>query len=78
MPQEESDNVRSLLKLVRDPSKTAFDLLPTGETLGSFANRHVVEAYVRQILMKRETAQRSRERNRNQRLKKLQPKKKKV
>lgn len=51
-----SANLRSSLKVVRDPTKTAFDVLPTGETLGSFANRHAIDRYARKVEGKRERA----------------------
>jgi len=60
-------NIRSMLKVIRDPSKTAYDLLPTGETIGAFANRHAVETYVRKNVIKREKAREIRKRGRSDR-----------
>jgi hypothetical protein len=57
-------NVRIMLKMVRDPSKTAYDLLPNAETVGAFANRHAVDTYIRKIVMKREKARETRKRKR--------------
>lgn len=57
-------NLRSSLKLVRDPCKTAYDFLPNGETLGSFANRHALERYKRKVESKRERARETRKRKR--------------
>lgn len=53
-------NLRSYLKIIRDPSKTAYDLLPSGETIGSFANRHAVDRYARKVKSKRERARETR------------------
>lgn len=52
--------LRSSLKIIRDPTKTAFDLLPTGETLGAFANRHAVDRYARKVKNKRDRARETR------------------
>jgi hypothetical protein len=57
-------DLRCSLKTLRDPSKTAFDLLPSGETIGSFANRCAVERYTRKIESKRERARETRRRKR--------------
>lgn len=57
-------NLRSSLKIVRDPSKTAYDFLPSGESLGAFANRHAVERYSRKVESKRERARETRRRKR--------------
>lgn len=62
--EHESANVRALLKIVRDPSKTAYDLLPTGETVGSFANKHAVENYIHKNIVKRQNAKEFRKRKR--------------
>ncbi len=48
--------LRGCMKMVRDPSKTAFDLLPTGETIGSFANKYAVSRYSRNVESKRARA----------------------
>lgn len=61
---ELSSNLRSSLKIVRDPGKTAYDVLPTGETLGSFANRNAVERYARKVESKRERARETRRKKR--------------
>lgn len=53
-------NLRSSLKIIRDPTKTAFDHLPTGETLGAFANRHAVDRYARKVKSKRDRARETR------------------
>ena len=58
--EQSSANLRCFLKIVRDASKTAFDLLPSGETLGAFANKHAVARYSRKIENKRERARESR------------------
>jgi hypothetical protein len=63
-PPDMSSNLRGSLKIVRDPSKTAFDFLPTGETLGAFANRHAVDRYSRKVESKRERARETRRRKR--------------
>lgn len=55
-------NIRSLLKIVRDPSKTAYDLLPNGEMIGAFANKHAVESHIRKKQMKCEKAREVRKR----------------
>jgi hypothetical protein len=57
--------IRVCLKIVRDISKTAFDLLPSGETIGEFANRYAVERYTRKIESKRERARECRKIKRN-------------
>ena len=55
-----SANLRTSLKIIRDPSKTAFDMLPSGETLGAFANRHAIDRYARKVESKRERARETR------------------
>jgi hypothetical protein len=60
-----SSNLRGSLKIVRDPSKNAFDILPTGETLGAFANKHAVARYSRKVENKRERARETRKKKRN-------------
>lgn len=58
--EEEEDyegaKLRVSLKIVRDPTKTAYDVLPSGETIGAFANKHAVARYARKIENKRERA----------------------
>jgi len=56
--EEEYDttNLRISLKIVRDPTKNAYDLLPSGETIGAFANKHALARYARKIENKRERA----------------------
>lgn len=61
-----SAHLRSSLKIIRDPSKNAFDLLPSGESLGSFANRHAVDRHRRKVDSKRERARESRLKKRKQ------------
>ena len=63
-----SANLRAALKIVRDPTKSAFDYLPTGETIGAFANRHAIARYSRKIENKRERARESRKRNKRRNL----------
>jgi len=46
-------NVRSMLKIVRNERFTCFDQLPTGETVGAFANREAVRWYTRKLEGKR-------------------------
>lgn len=58
--QTSSANLRSSLKIIRDPAKTAFDMLPSGETLGAFANRHAIDRYARKVESKRERARETR------------------
>lgn len=55
-----SANLRTSLKIIRDPNRTAFDVLPSGETLGSFANRHAIDRYARKVESKRERARETR------------------
>ena len=57
-------NLRTSLKVVRDPCKNAFDLLPTGETIGAFANKHAVDRYIRKVENKRERARETRRKKR--------------
>lgn len=61
-----SANLRSSLKIIRDPTKNAFDVLPSGETLGSFANRHAIDRYARKVESKRERARETRLKKRKQ------------
>jgi len=63
-PTDLTSNLRGSLKIVRDPSKTAYDFLPNGETLGAFANRHAVDRYSRKVESKRERARETRRRKR--------------
>lgn len=55
-----SQNLRTNLKTVRDPTKTAYDLLPSGESIGSFANKHAVARYRSKIEGKRQRARETR------------------
>jgi hypothetical protein len=58
--------IRAYLKIVRDPSKTAYDTLPNGETIGSFANKRALYRYGNKNDMKRARAkQRSKGRFKN-------------
>lgn len=59
-----SANLRTSLKIVRDPTKNAFDILPTGETIGAFANRQAIERYARKVESKRERARETRRQKR--------------
>ena len=54
--EHDTTNLRISLKIVRDPTKTAYDLLPSGETIGAFANKHALARYARKIENKRERA----------------------
>jgi hypothetical protein len=63
--------LRQTLKVVRDPTKTAFDRLASGETLGSFANFHAVERYKRKVESKRVRARVNRSLKRGKRKMKL-------
>lgn len=56
--------LRHLLKKIRQNNSTAYDVLPTGENIGSFANRHAVERYIKKINTKRERARESRKKTR--------------
>lgn len=60
-----SSNLRGSLKIIRDPTKTAFDILPTGESLGAFANKHAVDRYSRKVENKRERARETRKKKRH-------------
>ena len=62
----DSAKLRCCLKIVRDPTKTAYDVLPTGETIGSFANKEAVDRYIRKIKSKRQRARESRKRSKKQ------------
>ncbi len=62
--EEDSDNLRSYLKMVREPKNSAFDLLPNGQSIGAFANKHAVTRYARTIESKREQARASRQQGR--------------
>jgi hypothetical protein len=53
-------HIRSLLKIIRDRTKTAYDTLPSGETLGEVANKEAIAQYSRKIKRKRERARESR------------------
>lgn len=64
--QTGSANLRSSLKIIRDPAKTAFDMLPSGETIGAFANRHAIDRYARKVESKRERARETRMKKRKQ------------
>ena len=55
-----SDSIRLFLKLVRDDTKTAYDTLPSGEEIGSFANKHAISVYTRITENKRLRARESR------------------
>jgi hypothetical protein len=55
------ESLRHTLKIIRDSVKNAFDILPSGETLGAFANKQAVECYARKIERKRERARETRQ-----------------
>lgn len=57
-------HLRGSLKIVRDTSKTAYDSLPTGETIGEFANRYALQRYSRKVESKRERARETRKQKR--------------
>ena len=58
--------LRLCLKITRDPGKTAYDLLPTGETIGEFANRYAVDRYKRKIESKKFSARENRKNKRRE------------
>jgi hypothetical protein len=53
-------HLRCALKIVRDPTKNAYDHLSSGETIGNFANIYAVERYRRKVESKRERARETR------------------
>lgn len=55
-----SANLRFALKIVRDPSKTAFDKLSSGDSLGTFANLYALRRYARKVEAKRDRARETR------------------
>lgn len=61
---DKDSNHRAILKIIRDATKTPYDLLPSGETIGSFANRHASERYRDKIEKKRVRAREIRKRRR--------------
>ena len=63
-PKPQIPCLRISLKWVRDPTKNAFDSLPSGESIGNFANRYAVERYTRKIETKRERAKECRRQKR--------------
>jgi hypothetical protein len=52
--------VRVLLKIVRDTEKTAYDLLPGGQTIGHFANIYAIDRYTRKVESKKYSARENR------------------
>ena len=57
-------HVRSFLKIIRDRTKTAYDKLASGKTLGEEANKLAVGKYMRKVELKRERARETRSRKR--------------
>jgi hypothetical protein len=53
-------HIRTFLKIIRDRSKTAYDELPSGRTLGEVANELAVTQYAKKIKRKRERAREAR------------------
>lgn len=62
---EEQLHIRTLLKIVRDPTKTAYDELPNGKIIGDIANQYAVERYksknARKKIQTQETRKRKKE-----------------
>lgn len=61
----DDENVRRFYRLVRDTSRTAYDVLPCGKTIGEFANEIALKKYVQTIKRKRIQATALRVRKRN-------------
>lgn len=61
---EDQLHIRTFLKIVRDPSKTAYDELPSGRTIGSIANELAISRYKRKIERKRAQTRETRSRKR--------------
>lgn len=63
---EEGDlDLRLALKMVRDINNHAWDVLPNGELIGEFANRHAVRRYSRKVENKRLRARETRKQRRS-------------
>ena len=58
--------IRTYLKSIRNLKNTPYDTLPTGESIGSFANKHAVFKYSKKIESKRERARETRRKKRKQ------------
>jgi hypothetical protein len=56
--------IRNALQIVRDPNKTAYDRLPSGETIAAFANRYANERYKTKLESKRYRMKRKRQQKR--------------
>lgn len=59
-------SIRRLLKIVRDSTKTAYDQLPNGKTIGAFAHDHAVSRYSSRLDSKRIQARQNRRRKHDQ------------
>ncbi len=57
-------HIRTILKMIRDCSKTAYDELPSGRTLGEVANELAITQYAKKITRKRERAREARSQKR--------------
>lgn len=62
---EDTLHIRSFLKLVRDPSRTAYDVLPSGKTIGQCANEIANARYLHKKALKCEHAREARSRKRD-------------
>jgi len=49
------DKWSQLIASLKDPNKTAFDILPSGHTVGELANRYAFELYDRQQHIRKTT-----------------------
>jgi hypothetical protein len=58
--------IKAYLKVVRNTKNNAYTMLPNGESVGSFANKHAVYAYSKKIESKRERARETRRKKRKQ------------
>lgn len=52
--------LRLTLKHIRDETKTPYDVMPNGQTLGQVANTLAMKQYTQKIKKKRERARQSR------------------
>lgn len=64
---ESSAHVRLIYKLVKDSSRTAYDVLPCGKTLGEYANMVAIARYQKKNWRKREQARAARANRKKQR-----------
>jgi hypothetical protein len=62
---ETSAQVRTIYKLVKDTSRTAYDVLPCGRTLGEYANVIAVDRYIKKNWRKRHQARAARASKKN-------------